>query len=381
MTAHAAAYPQIDAATAATAKRVLIINVTRIGDTLLATPAIRAIAAHFRNAEVTVLGHPDRAPVLEHLPYLAKVGGITKKTAWLRGLRDGFTNKPEYDVAFVWGHDETLVRYALRKARTVIAERQKHESTNAKLFCAFDPPIANSVHAVAGFLAMPRAVGVPVKGYGLDYLATLAEIELAKETLRTRLGAARNVPMVGFQVASFATKAYRDWPIQRFIDLGLRLIQRYPDVRFLCFGAASDKARIALLESAFRGRVLSFAGDTSLRESAALMTQLDLYVGIDTGPTHLFSALRKPMVVMYHPSIPSALYKAINHEAFTAIDHPSAASNFRQKVNMDAISVDRVYEACVRALENDPPISTGMPSPGIDEGVTGWPGDALPMQP
>ncbi|MBL8511351.1 MAG: hypothetical protein JNM52_06865, partial [Betaproteobacteria bacterium] len=32
------------------ARRVLIINVTRIGDTLLTTPAIRAIAAHFPHA-------------------------------------------------------------------------------------------------------------------------------------------------------------------------------------------------------------------------------------------------------------------------------------------------------------------------------------------
>lgn len=371
--------PLISASDAANAKRVLIINVTRIGDTVLATPVIRAIAAFFPNAEVTVLGHPNRVEVLAHLPYIAKIGGITKKSAWRRGWKDVFTKKPEYDYAFVWGNDISLVRYALRKARHVIAGKQRDDHVNAQLLLPFEQPIANSIHAVAYFLAMPRALGIPARGFGLDVAITPAEQATAKNKMQSRLGAIRNVPTIGFQVASFATKSYRDWPIQRFIDLGLRMIQRYPNVRFVCFGAPEDRARIERLSSALRDRVVSFAGETSLRESIALMSQLDLYVGIDTGPTHLYSALKKPMVVLYHPTIPSALYKPLGHPAFTAIDHPLASPTCRDKISMDEISVDRVWDACIAALDGQPPLSPGMPSPGIDDGVTLWPGDALPM--
>ncbi|MBL8523737.1 MAG: hypothetical protein JNN20_08615, partial [Betaproteobacteria bacterium] len=63
--------PKISREQAAAAKRVLAINVTRIGDTLLATPALRALAAFFPNARITCLGHPKRVEVVEHLPYLA----------------------------------------------------------------------------------------------------------------------------------------------------------------------------------------------------------------------------------------------------------------------------------------------------------------------
>ena len=61
---------------ATNATRVLIINVTRIGDTILGTPALRAIARYFPNAQITCLGHPKRVEVVEHLAYLAKVGEI-----------------------------------------------------------------------------------------------------------------------------------------------------------------------------------------------------------------------------------------------------------------------------------------------------------------
>ncbi len=371
--------PIIKPLDAKNATRVLIINVTRIGDTLLATPAIRAIAAYFPNAQITVLGHPQRAEVLENLPYVDKVGRITKKSAWLRGWKDRFT-APEYDYAFVWGQDTALIAYACRKARHVIAERQDNDDINAKLAFAFDAPVQNSIHAVAWFLAMINAVGIPTKGYALGYVITPAERAVAEATVSHLLHHKLHHPIIGFQVASFATKAWRDWPIQRFIDLGLLIIQRYPDARFICFGIKADRARIRLLETSLRDRVLNFAGETNLRESVALLSLLDLYVGIDTGPTHLYSALKKPMVVMYHPSIPSALYKPLQHPAFSAIDHPLAGPTCREKISMDEIGVERVWQAVVQALDGQALQLPGMASPGIDEGIAPWPGDALPMR-
>ena len=370
----------ISADVAARATRVLIINVTRIGDTLLATPAIRAIAQYFPNAEVTCLGHPARVSVLENIAYLSKIGKISKKSAWLRGWRDALTNTPEYDYAFVWGQDVALVAYACRKARHVIAERQQNAGAlNSKLWLAFDAPIQNSIHAVAWFLAMPAAVGITSQQYGLDVSITKAELDAANSTLQLALGGV-NRPTIGFQVASFATKSWRDWPIQRFIELGLLAIQHYPDVRFVCFGAPEDSARINALENALRGRVINLAGKTSLRETLALMSLLDLYVGIDTGPTHLYAALKKPMVVMYHPAIPSALYKPLAHPALHVIDHPAAAPDCRQRFSMNDISADTVWQSVTRALDGDAPLSGGMASPGIDADVAWWPGDRLPMR-
>jgi len=47
-------------------KSILVINVTRIGDTLLAVPALRALATAWPDARLTVLGHPKRVAVLEN---------------------------------------------------------------------------------------------------------------------------------------------------------------------------------------------------------------------------------------------------------------------------------------------------------------------------
>ena len=64
---------------------ILIINVSRIGDTLLATPAIRAVAKAFPGAAITFMGHPKRCEVVRHLPFISTVRGITKNWAWALG--------------------------------------------------------------------------------------------------------------------------------------------------------------------------------------------------------------------------------------------------------------------------------------------------------
>ncbi len=71
----------------------------------------------FSQRLITCLGHPAGGGG-EHLPYLAKVGGIDKRRALYRCWGDVMRG-PEYDWAFVWGEDVALVRYALRKAKHV----------------------------------------------------------------------------------------------------------------------------------------------------------------------------------------------------------------------------------------------------------------------
>ena len=54
--------------------------VSRIGDTLLTTPAIKSIASHYGDAEITVLGHPKRYKVLQYLPFVYCTGSISKNS-------------------------------------------------------------------------------------------------------------------------------------------------------------------------------------------------------------------------------------------------------------------------------------------------------------
>ncbi|TAK43833.1 MAG: lipopolysaccharide heptosyltransferase family protein [Betaproteobacteria bacterium] len=326
---------------------VLVINVSRIGDTLLATPALRALARAFPDAAITCLAHPRRAEVLEHLPFLAQVGRIDKRSAPLLGRLPG----RRYDLAFVYGFDRALVAYALRVARRVVAFRQGDAALDARLQPAVAEPPALSRHAVFMRLALLEPLGIRPAGLRLAYQVTREERAWARERLGA-LGPRR--PCIGLQVASFPTKAYRDWPVECFAELAARVRARWPETHFVIFGGSEEKTRTAWLAGQLGAAATSFAGALSLRQSAALMSCAHLYVGVDTGPTHIMGCFDIPLVALYHCHSSSRLLGALEHPCFYPVDHPHPHP-CAEETPMSAISVDTVFAAVARALEEHPP--------------------------
>jgi len=153
-------------------REILYINVSRIGDTLLVTPAVRAVAARWPQARITLLAHPKREEVLRKLPFVQRTGGIEKQRARFMGrIGNPFAGKA-YDLAFVCNFDAPLVDYALRVARRVVAFRQPDAALNRRLYRAVEHPALQTTHAVDIQLMLPAALGVAPN-------ATLADIKKA----------------------------------------------------------------------------------------------------------------------------------------------------------------------------------------------------------
>src|SRR5262249_37854963 len=159
--------------------------------------------------------------ILRHLPFVSRLGAITKYTAPLRGWLPG----KRFDLALVFGFDRELVAYALRASDKVVAFRQKDSAQNARLFLAVDEPAPQSRHAVGMRTALIEPLRIPSTGQFLSYVVTPEETAWARRTLAglpKRAG-----PLVGLQIASFPTKDYRDWPAEQFEALCRRILERW----------------------------------------------------------------------------------------------------------------------------------------------------------
>lgn len=324
---------------------ILVIAVARIGDTLLVTPALRALAALWPRAAITFLGHPKRVGVMEHLPFLAGVAAISKHRALWRGWLPG----RRWDLALVWGFDRPLVAYALRTARHVVAFEQKSPRLDRRLLRCVEPPAFQSDHAVPMRLALTRALGVPDAGLHLSYEVTAAERDAARAFLAAQ-GLAGARPLVGLQLRAFPTKAWRDWPVEHFAALARRIVERWSGARFLLFGGPEDAARAGEFVRLLPERATSLAGKLELRESAAVMNELGLFIGLDSGPTHIAGALTPPMIGLYHCLTPSRVIKPLQREQCYVVDHPRSAQACDADTPMGEIAVDTVWARVVEAL-------------------------------
>ncbi len=323
--------------------QVLVIIVARIGDTLLATPVLRALKAAIPQGRLSVLAHPKRLEALKHLPFIDALEGITKTTAQTRG----WIGRKACDVALVYGRDAALARYALRASRRVIAFEQRDAALNAKLSPAVAEP-QSAMHAVAHRALLLAPLDIAVADLRLAWQVTEDERAWARDWRATHIPA--GAPLIGLQIASFPTKAQRDWPVSAFQELIARIIAAHAGARFVLLGDAAAAEKAAPLLAAYPRELALAAGRLSLRQSAALMAGLDLYVGVDTGPTHIAGALGIPMVALYHSAYPGRNLAPQQHPACAVIEHPLTGRNAATTASMADIPVDTVWQAAMQLL-------------------------------
>lgn len=328
----------------------LVINVTRIGDTLLATPAMRAIASAFPGCRITALAHPKRAEVLEGLPFLERAGGITKNSAPWRGRFGG----RRWDYALVYGFDEALVAYALRVADRVIAFRQRDEALNRRLWRCVEVPAPQSEHGVAHRMRLATALGIPPAGRRLAYRVLPGEEAAARRRLAAD-AAADASPLVGLNISTFPTKVFRRWPLGHYGELSERIFAEWPRAHVLVLGGADEREEARVLKDRLGERASAYAGRLSLRESAAVMSLTDLFVGLDSGPTHLMSAFDVPIIGLYHCFLPSRNIVPLDHPALYVVDHPRSGAECLESTPMSDITVETVFAQVRRALAEHPP--------------------------
>ena len=283
---------------------------------------------------------------MDHLPFVDHLGCITKKTAPFKG----WLGLNKFDLALVYGSDKALLKYALRVAATVHCfDYLEFKGLDSSKLLKVPLP-ETLCHAVFERFLLAAPLVSRLVERRLAYCVTEVERDQARTSM-TYLGLARRRPRIGLIPFSFPTKSHRDWPVDKFLLLVERVLQRCPQANFLIFGDAVAAEKSTLLKQRFPDSVTVVAGTISLRQSAALMEQLDLYVGVDTGPTHLAGALGVPMVALYHHKYPGRFLQPLDHPACIVMEHPDTLSGHPSTLGMEVLGVDGVLAHVLSMLE------------------------------
>lgn len=327
-------------------RRILVINIARFGDTLLVTPVLKALKAQWPEATLDVFAHKKTASVIENLPFVDSIHHFSKKkAAWLK-----YISRRQYDLALVYGSDDALVDYARRVSALTISFSYEPGSTDWQTVA----PPEQLMPAQQERALLANAAGVEVTDWRLDYCVTPQECEFASQFLAEK--GLQNKSLIGFQLQSFPAKAYRDWPVSSFKAIADRLSEAYPGSHILLLGGPEGKATADALAAKLGTAATSLAGALTMRQNAAVMSQLSLYLGVDTGPTHLAGALGIPMVAMYHAFHPGRFLAPQQHPALIVIEHPVDYANASREEPMSKIDVDTVWNAINTLLVKHPEI-------------------------
>lgn len=280
-----------------------------IGDTVMATPALRSLRKGFPDARIHALVKPVVAPVLDGLtlcderilfdPRSNKTELQTPQI--LRQLR---ALKPDLTILMPNSFRSALLAYRSRSTRRVGYARG---GRSLLLTDRIMPPNRSGtgftpIPAVEYYLGLTRHLGCPEMGLQLDQ-ATLPEDEKAADKAFADLNLADSRPLIVFNTGG-AFGPSKNWPLDSFARLSGKILKDIPKSRIvvICGPAEAENAtRIAALAN--DPRVVSLAGQSlSVGLSKALIKRAQLLVTTDSGPRHFATAFGIPTVSLFGPT-------------------------------------------------------------------------------
>ncbi len=275
-------------------RRVLLIRLRSIGDTVLMTPCITALKSWREEIDVDVLLEPFCAPVLEAHPGVSRVVEVDRT---LKGrARAGVAlRRRGYDLAINLSGGTTGAMLAIASGAPVRVGFAGYRSpwlANCRVTSSHDVWRRTDVHTVEHQLALVAGIGVPVASAGPTSLRTTETARAAIAELLAEVGLEPGAYAVLHPEASLETKR---WPEERFAQLASDLYETH-GLRAVTIGKdASIVGRAAGAD----GVVMA---DLSLSETMALVEHAALFVGNDSGPAHVAAAFARPVVVIFGSS-------------------------------------------------------------------------------
>jgi len=150
------------------------------------------------------------------------------------------------------------------------------------------------------------------------------------------------------------------WPVKSFMELGLKLINTYPNIEILIVGSSEDyKVAKNLLESWNMSSANNYCGKLTISESAELIRKCDIYIGNDTGTMHLAAMVGVMCIAIFSARDYIGLWEPFGDQHIimrknikcagcmltTCIEHDNAC--------LKLISVDEVFSVVVKRLSKN----------------------------
>lgn len=287
-------------ATAAHPLRVLFLRYERIGDLIMATSLIRAIAESSPRVTLDVVASPAARPVLEHNLHVRKVFVLDRKRRGSYVKLGNALRRERYDVIVdgrinnppVFTTTPLLMLRAGAPYRVGAGGACADRVYNVRI-----PAYDRTTHYIEAsrLLAAPFGVDVDAVDWRPEIFLTRTErnsADAAWHSAVARSGADRERRLL---VNLSASEAKRRWSDENFIAVLRDLRARRPMLPVMVIGLPREWERVRRVAASLGAEAVA---TPHLRQALALVATSDMVVTPDTSISHAASAFRKPAVVL-----------------------------------------------------------------------------------
>jgi heptosyltransferase-2 len=288
--------------------RILIRTSNWLGDSVMSTPAVRAIKAGRPDAHVTVATPAAIAPVWRLIPEVDEIVSLANKS--LLGAVRAIRRRPRFDVAIVFPNS---LRSALEVWLSGIPRRVGYRGhCRSRLLNQIvrqprkpGPPQHQSLHYLR--IAENCGANVAQKSPNAERPASNAELGTAYQPSTINQQRLRLALCPGAEYGPA-----KRWLPERFAEVAAT-VSRQAGVHWILFGTENDRAVGGTIAAALGDNCTNRIGKTSLEQLIEELRDCRLLLTNDTGTMHLAALLGVPAVAIFGSTEPRLTGPLWNH--------------------------------------------------------------------
>jgi len=276
-------------------RKILVIRPGGIGDAVLLYPALAELRNHFPDSVIDILAEKRNAGILTDCPYITTLFQYDKRSheSLYRVIKEG------YDIVIdteQWHRLTAALSYLTRApVRAGFATNER-----ARLYSA-PVPYSHEDYEVYSFLNLVSAV--TGKRYEFDKERPFIPLDRGSyDGISSAISDFRRDKKAVVGLFSGATVRERRWGVNKFAELAEELSREHIGV--VIVGGETDKRDSEIFQKAdTNGFLLDYIGGTTLGETAAVISELDLFISGDSGLMHIAYGVGTPTVSLFGAGI------------------------------------------------------------------------------
>lgn len=288
--------------------KILVLQLKRIGDLILTTPALRCLREAFPQAHITLASDATcrsllaAIPVDEHWVYEKSSGwGAffgTGPNAWVRSDLPAF--RGDWCLDFTGTDRSAWLAFSSGCQRKATFARFRKKLLRSVVFGDFVDSPVRTRHTADHYTDLLRPLGIERENVPLDLQLPGAAVAGAATALA---GAGVTGPYAVIHAGTARPEKY--WRPERWAEVA-RFLWNEHGLPSVLTGAASpeEKAHLDAIASAADGACVNLSGHSDLTGLAATIQGAKVFCGVDTAAMHLADAVGTPCAALFGPTNP-----------------------------------------------------------------------------
>lgn len=307
--------------------KILIIRLDEIGDNILSSGFLRELRANYPAAYITLVVNPVVMPLVELCPYVNAVRSFkgSMRGDFLENYQIALKFAKEhlweekYDICLCprWDFDRyfaTFLAY-MSGARTRIGYSEHVYKGKASMNRGFDRLLTKAVinpeqiiHEAERNYYLLEAAGLAVHNKSMEIWYDKQDAAFARRLIEPYRQYRKCIA-----VAIGANEPNKKYPKELFMA-AMQLLLKQEELCFILLGGRQEREEsLWVAKQLPEKNCLNLTGETTLRQSAAILADCHLYIGNDTGLKHMAAALHLPVIEINreaesHPASIISLY-------------------------------------------------------------------------